>query len=193
LAVRVIVLNGSPRKGGNTDMLSDRFIAGATEAGAECEKVYLDDFHIRPPAELGDIQAERVDLRADDDHRTILDKLIVADVLVLASPVYWQGVSAQMKCFIDRFSCHYAQTWFNEGMRGKVWAVLTPYGASHPEEAEWVTRPVQVWVSHFKGTYAGEVAVSTFRKGAVCEKPEALAAAEALGRTAVEMARKSTG
>lgn len=193
MAVRVIVLNGSPRKGGNTDILSDRFIVGAEEAGADCEKVYLDDFDIRPPAELGDIQAERVDLRADDDHRAILDRVIAADVVVLASPVYWQGVTAQMKCFVDRFSCHYAQTWFNEGMRGKVWAVLTPYGASHPEEAEWVTRPVQVWVRHFKGTYAGEVAVSAFRKGAVSEKPEALAAAEALGKAAVVMARTSAG
>ena len=134
--MKVILLNGSPRKGGNTDILCDEFMRGATESGATCEKVYLDDLNIRPAAELGDVQAERVDLRADDDCRLVLDKVIAADIVVLASPVYWQGITAQMKCFVDRFSCHYAQPWFNAGMRGKGWIVLTPYGASDPAEAE---------------------------------------------------------
>ena len=183
----MIALNGRPRKRGNTDLLVDEFFRGALGAGASCEKAYLDDYLIRPPAELDDIQARRVDLRADDDCRTILDKAIAADVLVIASPVYWQGVTAQMKCFIDRFSCHYAQEWFNAGMRGKVWALLVPYGASDPSEARWVTEPVAVWVRHFKGVYAGDVTVSAFRKGSVAESPEALAAALELGRRAVQL------
>ena len=181
----VLALNGSPRKGGNTDLLIDEFFRGAQEAGAECEKVYLDDLDIRPAAELGDIQAQRVDLRAGDDHRAVLDRVIAADILVLGTPVYWQGVTAQMKAFVDRFSCHYAQPWFNEGMRGKGWVVLVPYGASDPAEARWVTEPVKVWVRHFKGAYLGEVAVSTFRKGAVAADPAALEAARELGRNAV--------
>lgn len=184
--MKVVALNGSPRKGGNTDILIDEFFRGAEEAGAECEKVYLDDLNIRPAAELGDIQAERVDLRADDDHRMVLDKVIAADIVVLGTPVYWQGVTAQMKCFVDRFSCHYAQPWFNEGMRGKGWVVLVPFGASKMEEADWVLEPVKVWVSHFKGEYLGEVAVPAFRKGAVREKPEAMRKAYELGKRAVE-------
>jgi multimeric flavodoxin WrbA len=184
--MRVILLNGSPRKGGNTDVLCDEFIRGACETGAECEKVYLDDLTILPAPELSDVQRERVDTRAHDDCRLVLDKVIAAEVVVLASPVYWQGVTAQLKCFVDRFSCHYAQPWFNEGMRGKVWAVLTPFGASDRAEADWILKPVRIWVEHFKGEYAGEVAVSVFRKGAVREMPEALRAAYELGKAAVE-------
>jgi len=184
--MKVVALNGSPRKGGNTDVLIDEFIRGAYKAGAACEKIYLDDYRIEPPAELGDIQAQRVDLRADDDHRLILNRVLDADILVLGSPVYWQGVTAQMKCFVDRFSCHYAQPWFNEAMKGKGWVVLTPFGASDPAEADWIIKPVHVWVKHFKGHYLGQVAVSAFRKAAVKDKPEALQAAFELGGQAVQ-------
>lgn len=189
--IKIVALNGSPRKGGNTDLLIGEFLAGAREAGAEGEVVYLDDLTIRPAAELGDVQKERVDLRADDDCRSVLDKVIAADIVVIGSPVYWQGVTAQLKCFIDRFSCHYAQPWFNEGMKGKIWAALVPFGASDPAEAEWVTRPLEIWVGHFKGQYAGAVAVSAFRKGAVADKPEAMQAARDLGRQAVQTRRGS--
>jgi multimeric flavodoxin WrbA len=183
--MNVLALNASPRKGGNTDLLIDELLRGAAEAGASVGKVYLDDLDIRPCPELDDVQARRVDSRADDDHRMVLDQVIAADVVVLGAPVYWQGLPAQLKAFVDRFSCHYSQAWFNEGMRGKGWIVVVPFGASDLAEAEWVTRPVHVWVAHFKGVYLGEVAVSAFRKGAVREKPEALTAAYDLGREAV--------
>ena len=186
MAVKVVALNGSPRKGGNTDVLIDEFFRGAVEAGAQCERVYLADLDIHPAAELSDVQAERVDVHADDDHRMVLDKVIAADVVVLGTPVYWQGVTAQMKCFVDRFSCHYTQPWFNEGMQGKGWAVLVPFGASDLSEAEWVTKPIRFWVSHFRGEYIGEVAVAVFGKGAVREKAEVLEAARELGRQSVQ-------
>ena len=184
--MNVLALIGSPRKAGNTDLLCDEFLRGAGERDAQCEKVYLDDLLIRPAAELGDVQRERVDLRADDDCRAVVDKLLAADIVVLGSPVYWQGLPAQLKCFVDRFSCHYAQPWFNEGMRGKGWIVIVPYGASDPAEAKWVTEPIKVWVGHFKGTYLGAVAVSVFRKGAVSEMPEVLRETYELGKRSVE-------
>jgi multimeric flavodoxin WrbA len=187
--MRVVALNASPRKSGNTDLLIEEFLRGAAEAGAECEKIYLDDLCIRPAAELCDVQAQRVDLRADDDCRAVLERVIAADIVVLGSPVYWQGPPAQLKCFVDRFSCHYAQPWFNEGMRGKGWAVLVPFGASDLAEAEWVTRPAHVWAKHFKGEWLGEVAVSAFRKGAVCDKPDVLKQAYELGKESVARMR----
>lgn len=184
--MRVIALNGSPRKGGNTDALIDEFLRGAREAGAECEKIYLEDYTINPPGELGDVHAERVDVHADDDHRLILNRVMDADVLVIGSPVYWQGVTAQMKCFVDRFSCHYGQAWFRDGMAGKGWVVLTPFGASGLEEARWIIEPVKIWAKHFKGEYVGDVAVSVFRKGAVRQDEATMRRAYELGKSAVE-------
>ena len=59
--MKVIALIGSPRKGGNTDTLAEEFLRGAREAGAETEKVYLDDFRIRPIGEVGDVSSQRTD------------------------------------------------------------------------------------------------------------------------------------
>ncbi len=184
--MRVIALNGSPRKGGNTDILIDEFLRGAEEVGAQCEKLYLYDYNINPPGELADLHSERVDIHAGDDHRLVLNRVMDADVVVLGSPVFWQGITSQMKCFVDRFSCHYTKDWFNEGMSGKIWAVIVPFASPDPNECRWVTEPVKVWVKHFKGTYLGEVAVSVFAKGAVRDKPSALQAAYELGKKAAE-------
>jgi multimeric flavodoxin WrbA len=188
--VKVVVLIGSPRKGGNTDCLADAFTEGAVEAGAQVEKIYLDDHLIRPIAEVGDDGKTRVDLRADDDWRKIMQKVIDAQVLVLGAPVYWQGVPAQMKCFVDRWSAHYATDWLLDGLADKVWAVLCPYGDPTDDQSRWVVEPVKVWVGHFKGSYAGHVGVATSKKGEVAQMKEIMQQARDLGRSAVEAAQR---
>ncbi len=110
MAVKVVLLCGSPRKGGNTDLMAAAFAEGAREKGAEVEKYYLDDLWIRPIAEVGDVPELRADLRQDDDARWLLDRVLEADVVLFASPVYWQGVSAQMKAFVDRWSCYWGRS-----------------------------------------------------------------------------------
>ncbi len=143
--MKVVALMGSPRKGGNTDLLTDEFFAGAQSEGAECEKIRLDDLNIRPVAALGDEWKMRVDLRADDDARWVLDRVAEADIVVFASPVYWQGVTAQMKCLVDRFSAYYMADWLREGMRGSGFFVITAYGDPAEDESHWITEPVKVW------------------------------------------------
>jgi multimeric flavodoxin WrbA len=184
--MKAIALVGSPRKGGNTDILTDEFLRGAGDAGAQVEKVYLDDLTIRPIAEVGDVLAERVDLRADDDFPALLQKVLAAEILVIASPVYWQGVTAQMKCFVDRWSTCFRRESFQQGMSGKGFAVLCPFGAKDPAHGEWVTRPVKEWAKVLKANYLGDVCVCAHQKGAVRQMPDALRRAYDLGRRAVE-------
>lgn len=185
---RVILLCGSPRKGGNTDLMAEAFGRGAEAAGAEVEKVYLDHLLLRPIAEVCDDPPMRVDLRQDDDARKLLDGVLAADVVLFASPVYWQGVSGQMKCFVDRWSCYFGQEWFKEGMRGKVFAVVTSHGNPNAEEAQWVIRPVQAWAGLLQASFAGAVSAALGGKGAVAHEPELLAQCEELGGRAVRMA-----
>lgn len=183
--MKAIALLGSPRKGGNTDLLADEFLRGAADAGAEVEKVCLDDLWIRPIAEVDDVLAERVDLREDDDFPALLDKVLAAEVLVLASPVYWQGVTAQMKCFVDRWSCHFRRDAFQCGMRGKVIVVLCAFGVKNLAHGEWVTGPVKEWAKVLKADYFGDVCVSAHEKGAVRSMPDVLQRAYDLGQRAV--------
>lgn len=187
--MKAIVLIGSPRLGGNTDLLADAFLEGVVSAGGEGEKIYLDQLNLRPIGEVGDIKAERVDVRADDDFLPTLHQVLAADILVFGSPVYWQGVTAQLKCFVDRWSAYYVSPLLVEGMRGKVFAALVPHAAPDSEHHHWVTEPLKVWAGHFAAIYAGHVAVAVGPKGAVANCPEVLALARALGLECVRRAR----
>ncbi|WP_294499301.1 flavodoxin family protein [uncultured Gemmiger sp.] len=99
--MKVLVINGSPRRGGNSDLLCDEFIRGAREAGHAVEKVALRDKTIAP------CRACYACFRTgscvqQDDMAELLDKIWQADVLLLASPTYFSTMSGPMKNMIDR-------------------------------------------------------------------------------------------
>ena len=107
MSKKVLVLEGSPRKKGNTDLLSDQFIRGAREAGHEVEKVYLQDKKINYCVDCEACQKNGGICVQKDDFAEICKKIVACDVLVLASPVYFYSVTAQMKTLIDRaYSAH---------------------------------------------------------------------------------------
>lgn len=189
--MKVIALIGSPRKGGNTDCLTDAFFEGVRQVDpeADCEKLYMDDLNIRPCPELGDDFATRVDTRADDEFRRTAELLLQADILLWGAPVYWQGVPAQMKCFVDRWSCYYAAKWLNQGMADKVWAVVCCYGHPSQDESHWVIEPIKAWTHRWRGNYTGDVCVGVAKKGAVAQMSDAMARAVELGRRAAEAAQ----
>ena len=99
---KVLVLSGSPRKGGNSDILCDEFIKGALSAGNEVEKIRVAEKKIGYC--LGCYYCKEHGGRCvlNDDMGDILQKIIDADVLVFATPVYFYSMSAQLKTLIDR-------------------------------------------------------------------------------------------
>ncbi len=102
---RVLVLSSSPRREGNSDQLCSRFVAGAQEAGHEVEKVVLRDEEIAPCRACDGCRHTGVCVQRDD-MAAILDRMLAADVIVLATPVYFYSMSAQMKTLIDRtYAC----------------------------------------------------------------------------------------
>jgi len=98
---KVLVLSASPRKGGNSDLLCDQFLLGAKEAGNQTEKIFLRDKKIGycTGCEACYISHKCVQ---KDDMAEILEKMIAADVIVMATPVYFYTMDAQMKTLIDR-------------------------------------------------------------------------------------------
>lgn len=99
--MKVLIISSSPRKDGNSDVLCGRFAKGACEAGHEVEKVTLRDKSIAP-CRACYACAETHSCVIKDDMEALFPKLVEADVIVLASPVYFYSVSAQMKAVIDR-------------------------------------------------------------------------------------------
>lgn len=97
----VLILSGSPRKNGNSDLLCDQFAKGALEAGHKVEKIHVAQKNI------GYCRAcyackNTGKCVIQDDMAEVLQKMINADVLVLASPVYFYSIDAQLKAVIDR-------------------------------------------------------------------------------------------
>ena len=98
----VLILSGSPRKGGNSDLLCDAFQRGAEEAGHTVIKVRVAEKKIAPCRGCYFCSEHDGECVMQDDMAELLQAIIDADVLVLASPVYFYSVAAQLKAVIDR-------------------------------------------------------------------------------------------
>ena len=104
----VLVISASPRKGGNSDTLCDEFIRGAQESGNHAEKIFLASKNIKYCIGCGVCNTTQKCVQKDD-MAEILDKMVEADVSVLATPVYFYTMDAQMKTLIDRTVPRYTE------------------------------------------------------------------------------------
>ena len=100
--MRIVGIHGSPRKDGNTDILVEEILKGATEAGATGEKVMLGDLTINPCKACYACRTSGVCIQKDD-MTNLYDKMQASDVWIIGTPVYWWGPSAQLKAFVDRW------------------------------------------------------------------------------------------
>lgn len=108
MSKRVLILSGSPRRGGNSNLLCDALMQGAQEAGHETEKVYLRDVALHPCLACYGCRGKGVCVQKDG-MEGLLKKMLAADVLVLATPVYFYAMDAQMKMMIDRTLPRYTE------------------------------------------------------------------------------------
>ena len=109
MAKKILLLSASPRKGGNSDLLCDQFIRGAGEAGNQVEKIFLRDRKINYCTGCGACRKNGGKCVQKDDMAEVLDKMIAADVIVMATPVYFYTMNAQMKTLIDRTCARYSE------------------------------------------------------------------------------------
>ncbi|AKB31034.1 Iron-sulfur flavoprotein [Methanosarcina siciliae HI350] len=109
MSKKVLVLSASPRKGGNSDLLCDQFIREAEEAGNQAEKIFVNDRTIAYCTGCGVCFNRGNGCSQKDDMDEILDKMIAADVIVMATPVYFYTMNGQMKTLIDRTCARYTE------------------------------------------------------------------------------------
>lgn len=159
----VLIVSASPRKGGNTDLLADEFAKGATEAGGKVEKVFLADYDLKFLSEEG-AENPKESMRETDNWK-LTEKFLAADVVVLASPVYYMNVTDRMKTFIDGTFLAYG----DERMGGKEYYYLTACADNEEFTAECVFQGLRGFVYCLPNStergYVGSIGIG--RKGAV--------------------------
>ena len=108
MSKKVLILSSSPRKGGNSDLLCDEFMKGAKESGNDVEKIFIAERKINYCRGCG-VCGSTHKCVMKDDMSEILDKMVSADVIVLATPVYFYSMNGQLKTLIDRTVSRYTE------------------------------------------------------------------------------------
>jgi multimeric flavodoxin WrbA len=183
----VVAVVGSPRAHGNTSTLVDVVLEELARRGLRVEKVMLGA--CRVAGCLGhDDCTDRYACPLDDDAAGILDAVYAADGLILATPVYYENVSAQMKAFMDRNVFRYAH---DEWLRAKVVGLVVVTAETGLDETlaalrRYVVLSTEGDVPTFSvGGYADTA-------GAVAERPELLADALVLAAELAEALSSGT-
>ncbi|HYA02317.1 MAG TPA: flavodoxin family protein [Syntrophobacteria bacterium] len=195
--MKLLAILGSPRRGGNTEILLDEAIRGADEHGATCEKVVLRDLKIRPCLEI--YQCARTGTCAiQDDMQPLYGKLTAAERLIIASPIFFYSVSALTKAMIDRCQALWAKKYLlklpissGRDRRGAFISVAATRGSKLFEGVRLTMRYV---LDAIDVAYSDELLIrGVDEKGAIRERREALDAAYALGSRLVAGEKDPSG
>ncbi len=188
--MRMLGIYGSPRKGGNTDLLLDQALQGAAVEGAELDGLYARDLRMSGCTACGGCD-QGGPCVVQDEMQGVYPRLAAAHVVILAAPVFFYGMPAQLKGLIDR-----AQAPWNsrrlakpqdparyESGRGFLIAVGATKGQDLFVGLELTAR---YFFNALDMTYEGGLFFrQTDAKGAILEQPDALQRAYELGRAAV--------
>jgi len=184
--MKVLGILGSPRRGGNSETLLKAFLQGAAAGGAEVEEVLLRDLKISPCLEIYHCFKDG-ECPIKDDMRELYGKLLAADVVVLATPVFFYGVSAQAKTMIDRTQALWARRYVmkQDFPGGHRQGVLLAVGATRGRLLfVGVRLTARYFFDAINVRYAAELLVrGADEKGAIQEQPEVLEQARDLGRS----------
>ncbi|MFH0846614.1 MAG: flavodoxin family protein [Chloroflexota bacterium] len=183
MAKRVLVLLGSPRKNGNSEILAKKVIKGVESAGAKVESFHLSEMAIAPCDACGACQKRAATgCVGKDDMQILYPKLRAADAIVIASPIYFFSVSAQTKLFLDRW--YALQGRAGNPLAGKKIGILLTYG-----DADAIVSGAVNAINMFRDIFnylhveiVGIVHGSAWRAGEIKENPALLKEAYALGR-----------
>lgn len=173
---RIVVLSGSPRKGGNTELLVNSFVEGA-RVHNDVEVISIREYKVNPctgcnACRLGSAQR----CVQKDDMGRVFEKLSDADILVIASPVYFYGVSAQLKAMIDRF--HSPE---RNSLKIKGLALLLVGADTIPNLFDSIISQYRLTLEYFKLKDYGMVLVGGVEEKAAIKGNERLNEAYSLG------------
>ena len=187
MAVKVLGISTSPRADGSSDLLLRQALAGAESAGASTEYINLRDFNIAPCTECNDCYTTGK-CNIEDDFQLILQKMLDADRLIFATPVFFMTVCAQAKLLIDRCQC----LWANKHIlkkplftteRDRRAMVIAVGGSKSKKMFESIHLTMKYWLDVLEFNYVSELFINQIGEPSrIKQHPTALNDAYRLGR-----------
>ncbi|AFH63421.1 flavodoxin family protein [Paenibacillus caseinilyticus] len=165
----IAVLYGSSRRNGNTDILAARLAEGR-----EADHLYLSDYRLQP---IVDYRHEEPGPYPDDDYHELIGRVLAADALVFATPIYWYGISGVLKTFFDRWSqsLRESRKEFLAGLAGKP-AYVIAVGDDDPQVKGQPLVQQFRYIFDFTGIrLAGHVIGTANKPGDILQDAQALA------------------
>jgi multimeric flavodoxin WrbA len=187
--MKVLGIMGSPRRQSNTEILLDKALEGAKEAGAEVEKVLVSKLKISPCLEIYACLKDG-NCAIKDDMQLLYEKLLEVDHIILASPIFFYGVTSQAKAVIDRCQA----LWVRRHMLGMSKedkrvrrGVFISVGATQGKKLfDGAVLTVKYFFDAIGVQYSGDLLIRGIdNKGQIGEHPAALEDAFRLGQELV--------
>ena len=189
--MKVLGIAGSPRREGNTDILLAEVMKGAASKGAESKTIVINKLNITP-CQHCDACLEKGECAIKDDMQDIYKEFEQADVIVLASPIQFMGITAPMKALIDRFQSRWARKYVLkipplEDERKRKGFFVSVGGTKLKNLFEPALAMIKAFFLILNIDYAGELLFKDIdEKGAIANHPDALKQAFAAGQNLVE-------
>jgi multimeric flavodoxin WrbA len=161
--MKALVLCASPRRDGNSSTLAERAARGLASAGHDVDLLYADDVVASFLRDCRRCRAPGGDCAIDDGFRgAFLDKYLPANGFVAATPIYWYGMSAQLKAFFDRMFCYVAASHPRSpdvvrAMQGKRIALLLSSEETFPTVSAGIVQQIQEFSRYTRSTFVGFV------------------------------------
>jgi len=175
--MKVLGLVGSPRKGGNTDLLVSAVLYGAGASGHEVEKLFVYDFDILPCLDCRGCKKEPFQCVVKDGMKQLYPKLDVADVIVFGTPLYWYGPTAKMKLLVDKLRPYAV----SKKLKGKRAVLIVP-SEEGPDACTQLVSMFKRSFGYLEVDLARKILVKASEKGEVKQQPKVLEEAYQLGR-----------
>jgi len=189
--MRVLGIAGSPRRGGNTDLLLEELMKGAADRGAETRTIELRDLKFETCTHC-DSCLKTGQCVIKDDMREVYRELEKSDRIVIASPVQFVGLTAHLKAMIDRCQCLWARKYLLKvpplGDERARKGFFISVGATRLKDMfEPSLAVVKTWFHILNVEYTGELLFKGIdEKGAIKQHPDALKQAYEAGQKLVE-------
>jgi multimeric flavodoxin WrbA len=185
--MKIVAVLGSPQPRGNSAGLARAFLATAREQGAQVQEYPLNqlDFQGCQGCRVCKTKADACTL--EDDLTPALQAVKEADILVLASPVYFGDLSGQLKCFFDRTFSYFNPDFSSRLPAGKQAVVVLVQGNPDPEKFADVFPRYEQWLKLYGFASVHLLrAVGVRDPGDIATQPALLSQAAALGRKLAE-------